>query len=391
MKIMVSGMSPSRLALLVSASMAALACPTTSAFAQDAAEEAAESGDIIVTARRREEALQDTPVAITAVNAAILENKATTDIGSLMGTAPSLVITRQSAGGSAANLSIRGMSYADVEKSQEPTVGVVIDGVFIGTNTGQLLDTFDVEQIEVLRGPQGALFGRNTIGGVINIRRTRPTMKLGAKVDATYSSFNSWQTRAVVNVGDGENFGVKGWYFHNESDGYYRNGITGARAGASNNDNFGASVLVKPEGSGFDALLTVEKLSQRFDPVTSNITRTGEAFCGLIAADQCNRNPISGIYTTFNSPALSDYKSPSVTIEMNYDAGGVKITSVSGWRKSKEFQTQDFDSSTRDLFYTLRLQDYKQFSQELRLSGNIGSSFDYVVGGFYFDLNYDLI
>jgi iron complex outermembrane receptor protein len=365
--------------------------PVTPILAQDSAAETAESGDIIVTARRRDEALQDTPVAITAVNAAMLENKAATDIGSLMGTAPSLLITRQSSGGSAANLSIRGMSYADVEKSQEPAVGVVVDGVFIGTNTGQLLDAFDVEQIEVLRGPQGTLFGRNTIGGVISVRRTRPTMEFGGKIDATYSSFNSWQTRAVVNVGDGENFGVKGWYFHNESDGFYRNGITGERAGASNNDSFGGALLIKPEGSGFDALLTVEKLNQRFDPVTSNISRTGELFCLLIPANQCNRDPISDIYTTFNSPAISIYKSPSATLEMNYDTGGVKITSVTGWRKSKEYQTQDFDSSTLDLFYTLRLQDYKQFSQELRFSGNIGSSIDYVVGGFYFDSSYDLV
>lgn len=379
-----------RNALLAGASLAALGLWAQPALAQENAGESADSGDIIVTARRRDEALQDTPVAITAVNAAMLESRATTDISSLMGSAPSLLITRQSSGGSAANLSIRGMSYADVEKSQEPMVGVVIDGVFIGTNTGQLLDTFDVEQIEVLRGPQGTLFGRNTIGGVINIRRSRPTMEFGAKVDGTYSSFNSWQTRAVVNVGDGANFGVKGWYFHNQSDGYYRNGITGARAGGSNNDNFGASLLVKPEGSGFDALLTVEKLNQRFDPVTSNITRTGEAFCGLIPANQCNRNPISDIYTTFNSPATSDYRSPSATLEMNYDAGGVKITSVTGWRKSEEYQSQDFDSSTLDLFYTLRLQDYKQFSQELRFAGNLGSSFDYVVGGYYFDSNYDL-
>ncbi|MFX7167348.1 TonB-dependent receptor plug domain-containing protein, partial [Acinetobacter baumannii] len=81
----------------------------------------------------------------------------------------------------AANISIRGLTYADIEKSQTPTVGVVVDGVTIGTNTGQLQDAFDVAQIEVLRGPQGTLFGANTIGGVINITRSKPTKEPGFK------------------------------------------------------------------------------------------------------------------------------------------------------------------------------------------------------------------
>ncbi|MFZ2983359.1 MAG: TonB-dependent receptor plug domain-containing protein, partial [Sphingobium sp.] len=112
------------------------------AMAQEntAAPQAAEAtmpGEIVVTARRRNETLQDTPVAITAINASMLENKAAMTIGDLTGAAPNLLITNQSSGAAAANLSIRGLTYADVEKSQEPTVGVVVDGVFIGTSTGQ--------------------------------------------------------------------------------------------------------------------------------------------------------------------------------------------------------------------------------------------------------------
>src|SRR5439155_24561567 len=104
-----------------------------------------------------------------------------TNIGDLQGAVPNLLITTQSTGANATNLSIRGLSFADVEKSFDPTVGVVIDGVFIGTSTGQLLDDFDLAKIEVLRGPQGTLFGRNTIGGVINLTRTRPTGEWGGK------------------------------------------------------------------------------------------------------------------------------------------------------------------------------------------------------------------
>ena len=383
-------------AMVLAASTSSVLAFSVPAFAQEdpglqpEAAAGSDMNDIIVTARRRDETLQTTPVAITAINAAMMENKASVNIGDLQGAAPNLLITQQNSGAQAANLSIRGLTYADIEKSQEPTVGVVIDGVFIGTNTGQLLDFFDIEQIEVLRGPQGTLFGRNTIGGVINIRRSRPTMELGGKAEFSYSKWNSWATRAVVNVGDGETIGAKGWYFHNQSDGFYRHGVTGKRAGGSNNENFGASFLFQPTESDFDALLTVEKLDQQFEPVNSNISQTGELFCGFEPANECNRNTTSDLYTIFNSPAISTYKAPAATLEMNYDAGAVKITSITGWRKSKEIQTQDFDASTTDLYYVYRQQKYRQWSQELRFSGNLFPAFDYVVGGFYFNSRYTL-
>jgi iron complex outermembrane recepter protein len=385
-----------RHALLVATALGSVAGFSAPAFAQEAAADEAENpGEIIVTARRREESLQDTPVAITAVNAAMLENKATTNIGDLMGAAPNLLITQQNSGAQAANLSIRGLTYADIEKSQDPTVGVVIDGVFIGTNTGQLLDFFDIQQIEVLRGPQGTLFGRNTIGGVINIQRTRPKEEFSGKVELSYAKFGSLAVRSVVHVpiikeDDGDGLYAKAFYFHSESDGFYRNGVTGKRAGGSKNDNFGVSLLAKPSDN-FDALLTVEKVKQQFDPVNSNITRTGELFCGFIPARECNRNNTSDLYTVFNIPAVSNYSAPAVTLEMNGNLGGVKLTSVTGWRWGDENQTQDFDASSVDIYYTRRQQDYKQFSQEFRAAGDFGDSFDYVVGAYYFKSRFNLL
>ncbi|EJL22169.1 TonB-dependent receptor [Novosphingobium sp. AP12] len=373
-----------------------LTCISTAALAQEAAPAPAptetasiDPNEIIVSARRRSETLQETPVAITAVNAAMIEDKNALNIGDLMGTAPNLIITNQSSGAAAANLSIRGLTYADVEKSAEPTVGVVVDGVFIGTSTGQFFDFFDIEQIEVLRGPQGTLFGRNTIGGVINIRRTRPTGKWGVKAEVSYGRFDTLATRAVVNVPLGDSLALKGFYFHNESDGWYRQAQDGRRRGGSNNENFGASLLATPTDT-FEALLTVEKQVQDFDPVLGVLTNSGDAFCGLAPPEQCNRNTTDDLYTVFGQPNSGHYSAPSVTLEMNLDVGEVKLTSVTGYRESKEGQTQDFDASSSDLYYVYRGQNYDQFSQELRAAGNFGSSFDYVVGGYYFRSNYDL-
>ncbi|MBO9725033.1 MAG: TonB-dependent receptor [Novosphingobium sp.] len=385
-------------ALLVALSTSALTCIISPANAQSEApipapapqQATIDTTEIIVTARRRSETLQSTPVAITAVNTAMLENKAAVNIGDLQGTAPGLLITQQNSGAQAANISIRGLTYADIEKSQTPTVGVVVDGVTIGTNTGQLQDAFDIAQIEVLRGPQGTLFGANTIGGVINITRTKPTMEPGVKAEFTYGRWNTWAGKAIVNYGDGETWGIKGWYFHNESDGFYHNAIRNTRAGGSKGDSYGASVLFEPTGSGFDAQLSVENVVQSFEPVVSNLTNSTETFCGLIPANECNRNNTTDLYTVFTLPARSKYRAPNATLQMNYDAGPVKLSSITGWRHSKEMQTQDFDGSSSDLYYVDRRQKYTQWSQELRAAGNLFTGFDYVVGAYYFHSKYDL-
>lgn len=349
-----------------------------------------DSNAIIVTARRRSETLQTTPVAITAINAAMLDNKASANIGDLTGSAPGLLITQQNSGAQAANLSIRGLTYADIEKSQTPTVGVVVDGVTIGTNTGQLQDAFDIEQLEVLRGPQGTLFGANTIGGVINIRRTKPTMKNGAKLEGSYGQWNTWNTKAVVNIGNGSSLGAKFWYFHNQTDGFYNNVTTKQPSGWSKSDNFGAALRYRPENSTFDAILTLENTTQNFDPVVANIANSSELFCSFEPAQECNRNTTTDLYTTFSQSATSNYKAPAATLEMNYDVGGVKLTSITGWRHTKEYQTQDFDGSSTDLYYVDRRQRYTQVSQELRGAGKLFDGFDYVVGLFYFTSNYNL-
>ncbi len=375
------------LVALASTSMLGLASTVSAQSAPTAAENEGVA-EIIVTARRREESLQDTPVAITAITTSQLENKATVNIGDLQGAAPNLLITQQNSGSSAANLAIRGLTYADIEKSQEPTVAVVVDGVFIGTSTGQYLDFFDIAQIEVLRGPQGTLFGRNTIGGVINIRRSKPTGELGTKAEISFGSFNALSGRAVLNSPIGDGLSVKAFIFHTQNDGFHRDQF-GKRRGGANNENFGLSFLAKPT-ENFEALLTLEKQVQEFDVVNSNISQTGEVFCNFVPAAECNRNTTTDLYTVFVSPGKSTYRAPAATLELNTSIGDVKLTSVTGFRSSKENQTQDFDSSTTDLYYVLRRQKYKQFSQEVRAAGKFTDTFDYVVGGYYFKSNYQL-
>ena len=346
--------------------------------------------DIVVSARRRNETLQNTPVAITAIAPQQLEATRAVNLTDLQGVAPNVLITTQSTGAATANISIRGIAFADVDKSFDPAVGVMVDGVYIGTSTGQMLDFFDIDSIEILRGPQGTLFGRNTIGGVINVRRTRPTLDWGGRFEGSWASYGEIDLRGTLNVPIVKDvFGVKLFEFHQQSDGFYTYAPTGQHVGRSNSENFGASFLLKPS-SNFDALLTLEEQQQDFQPVNGSLTQPGDSFCLAQPAGSCGRNNTGDIYTVFDSPDFfARYRARAATLEMNLSEGPVKLTSITSYRQSKEAQRQDF--GTGGLYDALRTQRYHQFSQELRASGNVFDNLDYVAGLYYFESRYHLL
>jgi iron complex outermembrane recepter protein len=377
------------------------ATPVHAQAATNASEASSDSSsleEVVVTARRRTESLQDTPVSVSSVSVAGLEAKQAVNLGDLQGAVPNLLITQQSSGAEAANLSLRGLTFADIEKSFDPTVAVVVDGVYLGTSTGQYLDFFDVSDLEVLRGPQGTLFGRNTIGGVINITRTRPTGEFGANIEYSYGHYGDQIVRSVFNAPIVDSLAMKLFYFDSRSDGFLRDYLTGGDRGGYHNQTFGATFLLNPKDSNLDVLLTLEKAQSLFDTSTSNITNSSEAFGAIEQPIAVNRNVTNDLYTVFSTPSMGEYHAPAVTLNVNWTPGPVKITSVTGYRSSHEDQTQDFDSASEallvpslaPLYYAHRIQDFHQFSEEVRGSGQITSTLDYVVGVYYYNSGYIL-
>jgi iron complex outermembrane receptor protein len=346
--------------------------------------------EITVTARRRSESLHDTPVAVSAVPVSQLEDRGTLDSTSLQGSVPNLLLTAQNSGPASANLAIRGLAFADVEKSYEPTVGVAVDGVFLGTSTGQVFDFFDIANLEVLRGPQGTLFGANTIGGVINITRSRPSGELGVKAEVGYGSYDTTEERLVFNTPIVKNvLAAKFFYFGDKTDGYYTQAQTGRNVGGSYNKHYGATLLLTPPGTSFDALFTVEQQTQDFAPVESNIANSSELFCQFEPANECNRNTSTDLYTVFSTlPGKAYFRMPSETLNMHFDLGNVSLTSITGYRKSDEEQAQDFDGSSANLYYANVIQDFHQFSQELRANGKLTNTLDYVLGAYFYNAGY---
>ena len=357
--------------------------------------------EIVVTAQKRAESVQAVPIAVTVLDAKALDSDTISDIRDIAGRVPSLVVDSVGAGPSAAAISIRGISFEDIEKSFDPAVGVVVDGVFIGTNTGQLLDSFDLERLEVLRGPQGTLFGRNTIGGVLNVTRTRPTQAAGAKGQFAYSSFNTKRGRLVVNSGRiGDFISLKGFGFYDKTDGYYFNVTKNRKEGRYETLSGGVTALIEPT-PGVTAQITYEHSRERGETIVAPLSETGkDVFCiapgapNFSPAEQCNRFslPEHGLYTTFSqldTPVRND--TDAVTGNLDIKLGDrFTLTSVTGYRKNRESVRQDFDATSTNFFDTLRVQDYKQFSQELRLVGDITDNVNLLIGGYYFNSSYTL-
>ena len=351
---------------------------------------AADPGEIVVTARQRSETLSTTPLSVAAIAPATLEAVNAITIQDVSGSVPNVIIAQVGAGPSAAAISIRGISFEDIEKSFDPAVGVVVDGVFIGTNTGQLLDFFDIASLEVLRGPQGTLFGRNTIGGVINIRRSRPTGVLGGKAEVTIGNYGLFEAKGILNIPlIPDVLALKLFEAHTYSDGYYRNVTLERREPMNKADNFGFVLQYTPDPA-VDVLLTVEKQNLRGHTVNASLNGGTDLVCRAVPARECNRNSGKDLYTTFTQfDNPTTYSSPAATFELNYDIGsGLKFTSISSWRKDDEVFYQDFDASSAKFYETIRDQYYRQVTQEFRLSGNVTDRLDFVGGLYYFNSVY---
>lgn len=166
--------------------------------------------EVIVTARKKDESIQDVPGAVSAITGQLKE-QSVRRIEDIQAFAPNLFINRTPGIASGAAITIRGVASLESDKSFDPSIGVVMDGMFLGTSSGVLLDNFDIERIEVLRGPQGTLFGKNTTGGILNVIRTPVSLTdFGADLSFTGGQYGRQDVKAVVQVPLIENtLGVK--------------------------------------------------------------------------------------------------------------------------------------------------------------------------------------
>lgn len=331
--------------------------------------------EIVVTSRRREESQQDVPLSVTALGEQAIEAIKPKTLRDFDGVAPNLYVGMNTAGPGASAIFIRGVGYADIEKTQSPQVGVIVDGIQIGSSTGQLVDAFDIESIEINRGPQGVLFGRNTIGGNIVVNRAKPQFnELGYKVNAEIGNYDSQTYKARINLPIiDDQMALKIGGIKRERDGYYDNENIGGTAGDVDYEAFTAAFRWAVED--FDAILTFDRIRDRSQIPPQDPRFDGDTpFVNL--ADK-------------REPTIYDVDQIGLRIDWDL-TDRLSLHSVTGYHDGRDKVNQDFDGGgiTGAAFpfaqlHTLRDQDYEVFTQEIRLEGDINDNIDFMTGVYY--------
>ena len=377
-------------------SAVSLALPTT----VHAAEGSEYLEEIVVTARKVEESLQDVSIAVTAFTGDQVDALMIRDVRELEGLVPNVVIDAVSVAPAGASLYIRGVGTQEVERSFDPAVGVVIDGVPLSYVSGSMRNTFDFESIEILRGPQGTLFGRNTTGGVMNITRSRPTGELGLKYEVRAGSDDLLDTKAVFNFPLGETLAGKLTYASQEDGSPRSNSVIGRDVGNPDNQEWSATLAFTPNDQ-FDAVLTYVNFQDDNDgiPLQNIASFNGPANpvnpapdlpcllgrCGDDVAD------IEVFTQDFYSRDV-EFEWDSYALNMNYDVGIGTVTAIFGYQETDESVPTDFDATDLNFFHTIRDQESEQTTAEIRFASGpeISDSFDFVAGFFWVEDEYQL-
>ncbi len=403
-------------ALLASVSSTALAQDmasqqaTPDPVAPEAQDQRTTLEDIVVTARRRLESQREVPVAVTSFSSAAIESKYIADIRGLGGEIPNVVITNVP-GFNAASIGIRGQSTGDIILTFEPAVGVIIDDFVLAHVQTQLFDLFDIDRIEVLRGPQGTLFGKNTVGGVVNVITKRPTDTFGGELRVGYSSFNTKDVRASLNVPIADNlyFRVAGSF--QESDGFYRNAKydfvndrpgDNRRLGGTQYFSGRAKLLWEPSPST-DILLTYEMVRDRGDsPPSVNETPPGFLFdvVGFPGIQTTGGSPFDTGLTLCDGSAndpncVGTIKGHRIDIDGIYLRGehvfdGLgALTMVGGYRRVESKLPSDYTGENAFLFVSTREDVRKQYSAEVRFSSDFSDRVKFTAGAMYWGQTLD--
>ena len=404
------------------------------AAAQEEGESALAIEEVIVTSRKRQESIQDVPIAVTSITNQ-LDNPAIRNLRHIEGLAPNVQV-RQSMGRTAGHaISIRGIGYSNDEKSFDPAVGVVYDGIALTTNSGALIDNFDIESIEVMRGPQGTLFGKNTIAGVISLTRTDPTGELGGSISGTLGNFGRTDVKAILNFPIVEDvLAVKLFGASLQDDGYINNVTLNKDVAKQDYLNYGAKFLWTPTDN-FTAKLTIETIDDQSDNgAFRNLTGLGgnraialqdgysggwEPYSPAIVAltalegpaatdwriqayndnasypdirgEDCllENDPGSTATTTSASKEnLGDMETDAITLQMDYEfSNGSTATYIYGHRDTEELAIWPYSGSACDFITVDNQNENDQKSHELRWATS-GDNFDLVLGVYQMENSY---
>ena len=379
-------------------------CAMPQAYAQETAPPAAEKeattlATMTVTAQKREEVMQDVPISLTVVNEQLLQDTGVRDVKDLQVLVPGLTVTSTQSE-SLTTARIRGIGTVGDNAGLESSVGIVIDGVYRPRNGVGFGDLGELERVEVLKGPQGTVFGKNTSAGVINVITRRPSYTQSAEGEITVGNYGAWGVSGSYNDALGENAAFRVYATKRSRDGFMDvNTARGPRTlNEDNNQNFHSvrgQLLLEPSDS-----VTINLIGD----YTSREENCCAAVQTVIGTSAAIINGVGGpgsIPTVadpfarqayLNRSTEQDMKDKGVSGEVNWETnwlGGATLTSITSSRDWQSINALDFDYTGADLLYRNANEDesltkFETFTQEFRLTGST-DSIDWMVGAFYAD------
>ena len=345
--------------------------------------------EIVITAQKKEEPLQDAPIAITALNSEALEQQGINDMTDLRGTAPSLSVAPFAATRAAPVVFIRGMGNIDIQSTRDGAVGTYLDGVSLGRASGLATEIADLERVEILRGPQGTLYGRNTTGGAINFITKKPaTDGYHFKQQLTAGNYNLVKSVTSANLAFTDNFAASASYMMTEQDGWVENKSAGADQVDFNEDDSTAGRVAlrftPTDKLAFDYAYDFSELEygngfyQRvsIDPPgpANNYLDTETNFGWDVETDRKDEHSLFGGL----QPSKSEVKGHNFTVTIELDS--VTLKSITDYRELDDDLFQNYN----DLFIQTNQQEQDQVSQEFQATGSAGERIEYVAGLYYF-------
>ena len=392
---------------LFCASVAALAL-TQPAFAQESDAADTGIGDIVVTAQKRAENVQDIPIAISAVSSEYLQARGIASIDTLGSVAPNVKFERAPSSKTISQISIRGSVTINPAITWEPAVGLYMDGVYIAKAQGSIFDVADLERVEILRGPQGTLYGRNALAGAVNLITKKPKGELAGSAEVSYGNYNAWKAKASLDLPQMGIFSAKVSGQMSKRDGLVQ--ITA--------NPFPAAFLAgKPSLSQIDTVdsksALIQVRAQLSDTVTADysfdynkqkqlppfaqllrVNRNGDprdifdpkspSYIG-VAPLNLYANPNRVTTASVDGAAYERSRAYGHALTLTADLGSAELKSITSYRNLAWADGLDLDGSPLNIAFTQRITDYDAFSQEVQLAGNaMDDRLAYVVGAFYF-------
>jgi iron complex outermembrane receptor protein len=334
-------------------------------FAQVAS--AAELQEVVVTAQRKVQNIQDVPMSISVLTSADLEARQVSVVENVLFNAPNVIGNNNLGTQAALNLFIRGVGTTENLATADPAIGMYVDDVYVGRQALNNIALFDVESVEVLRGPQGVLYGRNTNGGAIKVTSVKPNADYYGQYDFSYGSFNYLDAKLIGNASITDNLFARASFVWAQDDGY----MTAINKSVNNQDVVGGKFALRYLKENVDVTLSTDYIDSQTNG--NFVVDVG----GILQSGSRNL-----FVSQSNKDALNLSESIGTVLNAKYTVGNFELLSITGYRETNQYLTFDASGQPVSLYNIYQNQAADQLSQELQVVGNVGPVT--FVSGLYF-------